>query len=100
VLLVLDNCEHLLQACADLLVPLLRGCPELHVLATSREPVGIDGEITWQVPSLRVPGPEHAASVADLEQTYSFTTYEALRETGIMSPCPNGIRLSAVYSAR
>ena len=42
VLLVLDNCEHLLQACAVLLDTLLRGCPELHVLATSREPVGIE----------------------------------------------------------
>lgn len=66
VLLVLDNCEHLLQACAVLLDTLLRGCPELHVLATSREPVGIDGEVAWRVPSLAVPDPERAASIADL----------------------------------
>jgi predicted ATPase len=67
VLLVLDNCEHLLQACAELLDALLRGCPELHVLATSREPVGIDGEVTWRVPSLKVPELDRAVRVADLE---------------------------------
>ena len=67
VLLVLDNCEHLIEACAELLNALLRGCPQLRVLATSRESVGIDGEVAWRVPSLTVPDAERAASVADLE---------------------------------
>jgi predicted ATPase len=71
VLLVLDNCEHLLQACAVLLNALLRGCPELHVLATSRESMGIDGEVAWRVPSLAVPDPERAASLSDLGQNPS-----------------------------
>src|SRR5437660_449496 len=44
-LLVLDNCEHLLDSCAQLVDALLRGCPELRILATSREPLGITGEI-------------------------------------------------------
>jgi non-specific serine/threonine protein kinase len=51
-LLVLDNCEHLLGACADLATALLRACPRLQVLATSRERLNIAGEITWRVPSL------------------------------------------------
>jgi predicted ATPase len=75
VLLVLDNCEHLLQACAELLNGLLRGCPALRVLATSREPVGIDGEVAWRVPSLTVPDPEREASVTDLEQNPSIQLF-------------------------
>jgi len=52
VLLVLDNCEHLIDACAALVDASLRGCPHLHVLATSREQLGIVGEIAWPVPPL------------------------------------------------
>ncbi len=52
-LVVLDNCEHLLDACAELVVALL-GAPGLSVLATSREPIGVSGEATWRVPSLSV----------------------------------------------
>jgi non-specific serine/threonine protein kinase len=55
VLLVLDNCEHLVEACAALATRLLRACPHLHVLATSREPLAIAGETTWRVPPLAVP---------------------------------------------
>jgi predicted ATPase/class 3 adenylate cyclase/DNA-binding CsgD family transcriptional regulator len=51
-LVVLDNCEHLLDACAELVVALLGGARGLSVLATSREPIGVTGEATWQVPSL------------------------------------------------
>ena len=55
VLLVLDNCEHLLDVCAALVETLLDGCPALQVLATSREPIGARGEVIWRVPSLTVP---------------------------------------------
>lgn len=51
-LLVLDNCEHLLDACAVLVAALLVGCPSLRLMATSREPIGATGEVTWRVPSL------------------------------------------------
>ncbi len=51
-LMVLDNCEHLLDASAELISALLAACPRLTVLATSREPIGIAGEVTWRVPSL------------------------------------------------
>jgi predicted ATPase/class 3 adenylate cyclase/DNA-binding CsgD family transcriptional regulator len=53
-LILLDNCEHLLDASAELSVALLAGAPGLTVLATSREPIGIAGEATWRVPSLSV----------------------------------------------
>jgi predicted ATPase/class 3 adenylate cyclase/DNA-binding CsgD family transcriptional regulator len=51
-LIVLDNCEHLLDACAELVVAMLGGCPGLTVMATSREPISVAGELTWRVPSL------------------------------------------------
>jgi DNA-binding SARP family transcriptional activator len=50
--LILDNCEHLVARVAALVEPLLAGCPELHVLATSREALGVPGEAQWPVPSL------------------------------------------------
>lgn len=52
VLIVLDNCEHLLEATAALVAPLLGSCPKLRLLATSREPLRSEAEVTWQVPSL------------------------------------------------
>jgi predicted ATPase/class 3 adenylate cyclase len=51
-LVVLDNCEHLLDTSAELIVALLGGAPGLTVLATSREPIGVAGEVSWRVPSL------------------------------------------------
>lgn len=54
-LLVLDNCEHLLEAVHDLLSSLLPYCPRLSVLATSREPLGVDGEVVWPLDTLPVP---------------------------------------------
>lgn len=59
-LLLLDNCEHLLVACAQLVNTLLRACPDLQVLATSREPLGLAGEVTHRVPSLTLPPLEPA----------------------------------------
>jgi predicted ATPase/DNA-binding SARP family transcriptional activator len=54
-LLVLDNCEHLLDACARLAGELLRACPAVVLLATSREPLRVGGEATWRTPSLALP---------------------------------------------
>ena len=51
-LIVLDNCEHLLDASADLAVALLKACPRLTLLATSRETIGVAGEVSWRLPSL------------------------------------------------
>ena len=55
VLLVLDNCEHVLDATSELVEQVLRWCPGVHVLATSREPLGIPAELVWSVPPLPVP---------------------------------------------
>lgn len=57
-LVVLDNCEHLVGACAEVVDALLRGCPELRILATSREALSIPGERVWQVPALSIPPPD------------------------------------------
>src|SRR4051794_18459338 len=67
-LLVLDNCEHLLHGCAQLVDALLRACPELRILATSREVLGITGEIAWRAPSLPVPDPRRLPPLVELER--------------------------------
>ena len=54
-LLILDNCEHLIDACARLADQLLRNCPDLKILASSREALGINGEAIYRVPSLSLP---------------------------------------------
>ena len=72
-LVVLDNCEHLVSACANLLDVLLRASPHVRVLATSREPLGVEGEVTWRVPSLASPDQNTPTSVAGL------ATYEAVQ---------------------
>jgi predicted ATPase len=66
-LLVIDNCEHLRAACAGLVTELLSQCPGSAVLATSRAPLGVPGEVTWRVPSLSFPWPENPPAVEELE---------------------------------
>jgi predicted ATPase len=51
-LLLLDNCEHLLDACGQMMDELLNACAGLTILTTTREPIGVAGELTWRVPSL------------------------------------------------
>ena len=58
ILLVVDNCEHLIDACAQLCETLLHICPELRILASSREALGIDGENAYRVPSLSLANPK------------------------------------------
>jgi predicted ATPase/transcriptional regulator with XRE-family HTH domain len=67
-LLVLDNCEHLLAGCAAVATRLLGSCPGVQVLVTSREGLGVPGEVTWRVPSLTYPWPDHPPAVEELEQ--------------------------------
>jgi predicted ATPase/class 3 adenylate cyclase len=64
ILIVLDNCEHLIGACAKTADVLLRHCRRVHLLVTSREPLGIGGETIYQVPSLSLPGPDDETSAA------------------------------------
>jgi predicted ATPase/class 3 adenylate cyclase len=72
-LLVLDNCEHLVETCALLAGDLLHACPRLKVMASSREALGIAGEIAYQVPSLSLPRSESTMDVEELLK------YEAVR---------------------
>ena len=62
VLIVLDNCEHLIGGCAKTAEAIVRRCPRVHLLATSREPLGIGGETLYRVPSLSLPGPDDSGS--------------------------------------
>jgi non-specific serine/threonine protein kinase len=66
-LLVLDNCEHLLAETAAVAMQLLSGCPQLWILATSREGLGIPGEAIWRVPSLTFPWPGHQPALNEME---------------------------------
>ena len=61
-LVVLDNCEHLIGACAETADVILRRCPRVRLVATSREPLGISGETVYRVPSLSLPGPGEPGS--------------------------------------
>ncbi|HJV08502.1 MAG TPA: tetratricopeptide repeat protein, partial [Acidimicrobiales bacterium] len=72
-LLVLDNCEHLVAACAALAATLLGACPGLRIVVTSREPLRLPGEATWVVSSLAVP---ESAGTGDLE---SLLEYDGVR---------------------
>jgi predicted ATPase/class 3 adenylate cyclase len=64
VVIVLDNCEHLIGGCAKTAEAIVRRCPRVHLLATSREPLGIGGETIYRVPSLSLPGPGEAGPAA------------------------------------
>ena len=81
-LLVLDNCEHLLGACARLIDTLLRHCPEIRVLATSREMLRIDGEHIWPVTPLAVP-PVNWAGVAEGAKAYPAVALFADRAAAV-----------------
>jgi len=72
-LLVLDNCEHLLPASAALAADILRACPHVHLLASSREALGVAGEQTYRIPSLTLPERDKPLGAASLSQ------YEAVR---------------------
>jgi predicted ATPase len=72
-LLILDNCEHLIEACARLVDSLLNAAPNLKILASSREALGVKGEQAWRVPSLSIPDVKHLPAVDQLLQ------YEAVR---------------------
>ena len=66
---MLDNCEHLVNAAARLVNTLLTSCPRLKVLATSHEPLGVAGEVNWQVPTLSLPDAVQESTVEGLVRT-------------------------------
>jgi predicted ATPase len=76
VLIVLDNCEHLAEAAAELAEYLLAACPALVILATSREPLGVEGEVSWQVPPLSLPAGGPAPTASELASSEAVTLFE------------------------
>lgn len=76
ILLVLDNCEHLLAACTFLVEDLLSKCPDLTVLATSREQLGIANEVVWSVPTLTIP---HLHGLGARPSAEDLLRYEAVQ---------------------
>jgi predicted ATPase/DNA-binding CsgD family transcriptional regulator len=73
-LLVVDNCEHLLEATARLVDVLLDSCPNVSIMATSREALGVEGEVTWPVPPLN---PQRSPTVEELERSESARLFLA-----------------------
>ena len=76
VLIVLDNCEHLAEAAAGLAEYLLASCPALVVLATSREALGVEGELSWQVPPLSLPAATPAPTASALASSDAVKLFE------------------------
>ena len=82
--IVLDNCEHLIGACAKTADAILRRCPRVRLIATSREPLGIGGEIIYRVPSLSLPGPGDSGSPGVLESSDAVALLlERARQQGV-----------------
>jgi class 3 adenylate cyclase len=72
-LIILDNCEHMVQPSAQIADTLLRNCPKLRMFASSREGLGIEGETTYRIPSLSLPDPRQPQTAATLSR------FEAVR---------------------
>lgn len=69
-LLVLDNCEHLTPACAELASKLVSHCEHLRIMATSREALGVVGEVVWRLPPLSMPDPDRITTPEGLAEVY------------------------------
>ncbi|MFC7546497.1 BTAD domain-containing putative transcriptional regulator [Plantactinospora sp. GCM10030261] len=90
-LLVLDNCEHLVEEVADLVDRIMRGAEGISVLATSREPLGLAGEVLWDVPPLTVPEPgADAAAWARSSAVQLFVTRAAATAKGFALDAETG----------
>ncbi len=68
-LLLVDNCEHVRDAAAALVDAVLTACPQMRIVTTSREPLGVDGEVVWRVPSLSLPGDAGPANIEGLSSS-------------------------------
>jgi predicted ATPase/DNA-binding XRE family transcriptional regulator len=99
-LLVLDNCEHLLQACSQLTEILLRACPGLRILATSRERLGVPGEVSWRVPSLVVPDSDTSLERLPTCETVRLFLERATTVSGAFSLTPQNAASVATLCRR
>jgi predicted ATPase/class 3 adenylate cyclase len=83
VLIVLDNCEHLIGGCAKTADAILRRCPRVHLVATSREPLGITGETIYRVPSLSLPDPGEPGAPAPGYSDAAALLLDRAKEQGV-----------------
>jgi non-specific serine/threonine protein kinase len=100
-LLVLDNCEHLASACADLAETLLRACARLRILATSREALAVPGELVWRVPSLGLPPPVSEAGLSEIARAESVRLFVDRAQTasdGFTLNADNALDVSEICS--
>jgi len=98
-LLLLDNCEHLLATCAQLADTLLRACPNLTVLASSREGLGIAGEQTYRVPSLSLPDPQRLPPperLREIEAVQLFADRAGLAQPSFAVTAANAVPVAQV----
>jgi predicted ATPase/DNA-binding CsgD family transcriptional regulator len=101
-LIMLDNCEHLVDACAALCQRLLASCPELRVVATSQEPLRIPQESVWQVAPLAVPPPDaprDAAQLAGFEAAQLFADRAAAARPGFAISARNAMAVADICRA-
>jgi predicted ATPase/DNA-binding SARP family transcriptional activator len=97
-LLIVDNCEHVIDSAADMIATLLRGCPRLRILATSQTRLGVPGEATWPVPPLTVPAPEERdpQAAAEAESVRLFCDRAALASPGFTLTAQNAAAVSDI----
>jgi predicted ATPase/DNA-binding CsgD family transcriptional regulator len=97
-LLLLDSCEHLIEPVANLAEGLLRACPGLTILATSREPLRATGEVCWPVPPLALPpaGPCSLADLRAVESVALFVERAAARQPGFALTAANAPAVAAI----
>ncbi|HEX5166798.1 MAG TPA: BTAD domain-containing putative transcriptional regulator, partial [Thermomicrobiales bacterium] len=98
-LLVLDNCEHVIAAAAELADQLLRRCPQLRMLATSREALRVPGEVVWPVPALAVPDAEHLPPIevlARVEAVQLFVERARLSAPDLRISTTNAVAIAAI----
>lgn len=97
-LLVIDNCEHLRPACADLVTTVLSSCPGIVALATSRQGLQVPGEVIWRVPSLAFPWPERTPALTDLEGFEAVALFLARARAACPGLCVGAAEAEAVTS--
>jgi non-specific serine/threonine protein kinase len=97
VLLVLDNCEHVVAACADLGHAVLRACPHVRLLATSREPLHISGETVYRLPPLQLPRDDRLESLADSESAQLFVLRARAANAAFVLDATNAAAVADIY---
>jgi predicted ATPase len=97
--IVLDNCEHLIDACADLATVLLRSCPRIRILVTSREPLDVDGECVYRIPSLSLPsgsGEVGRHQVGESEAVQLFVDRGSAHRSGFELNDANAVAIASI----